>query len=140
VSDAAKARHEARVSEEYAVSGEYALHGQELIDLAHQLGEDVYDADGRYIGLTYGRIVEMMRELYDLKGTKEELEVLQVRVAGLRRWMNDNLKMSIGDNEDPIGPTIKMVSDVKTLIQSCWPVLHTMWRNARHVLRQVGLM
>lgn len=130
-----------------------AIHDPELISLLQAMDEPVHDSTGRYTGLTYTRLAELLEELHRhrtgearriladaLTARSEELAVLQVRVEGLRRWLNDNTKMQLGKDQDPIGPTIKMLSDVKTFIQSCWPVLQTMWGNAVHVLWQAGLV
>lgn len=147
-SPAQKARREGR-----GLSGDFAIHSEDMIALAQEIGEKVYDDNDRYIGLTHTRIAELLRELHSFRtgeawvlltntaqARDEELAVLRVRVGGLRRWLNDNTALNLGEGEDPVAPAIRIMDSAASMVRALWPHLLTMWGNVQHVLRDAGVL
>jgi hypothetical protein len=130
----------------------YAVHSKMLIDLASDMGVKVTDENGEYIGLTYEAIAAMMRELHDFRSgdawvsvtnsfgaRSEELLVARVQLDRLHKWLRENTILELKDGQDPVGPTIRLLDDTKTLVKSLWPHLQTMWGNVVHVMRSAGV-
>lgn len=122
-SPAQKARHE------YRMSGDFAIHSQNVLDAALALGEPLHD--GRvYVGLTHTRLIELLNELQSHREDR----------ARLQTWIDHNLPLNGDRDSNPVTAAINLMNDTKTVLTAAWPHLLTLWGNVSHVLRNAGIL
>jgi hypothetical protein len=68
-SPAAQARRDARRATTWR--GDSGIHAQAIIDQMIAMGEPTMDENEEYVGLTYARLLELLRELKELRDAKE---------------------------------------------------------------------
>lgn len=127
-SPAQEARHKARTTLSWR--GDEGVHVQAILEAAVAAGEEIYNGED-YVGLTYNRMVEIFKELGEHRKDREQL----------RDWMLENLTLREDDKAgNPVLVVIRVMSDVKTILSSCWPHVLTLWGNVAHVLKNAGVL
>lgn len=121
-SSAQKSRQESR-DPDY-----FAIHSQDVLDAAQALGESLHNGQV-YVGLTYTRLIELLKEL----GIRRN-EMTEFRI-----WLRQEFPVEFSDGQE-LSAARRLMGDVKTMATSLWPHLLTMWTNVSYVLRNAGVI